>query len=74
MLRFVLTLLLFQQVLAWNAKNKLNLRNKRILKIKLSQQLMQAIPKFKICNRKTKNTKCLSKIFKLIYNCKEISK
>lgn len=40
MLRFVLTLLLFQQVLAWNAKNKLNLRN-----IVISSALMTTITK-----------------------------
>ena len=40
MLRIVLTLLLFQQVLAWNAKNKLNLRN-----IVISSALMTTITK-----------------------------
>ncbi len=40
MLRFVLTLLLVQQVLAWNAKNKLNLRN-----IVISSALMTTITK-----------------------------
>lgn len=40
MLRIVLTLLLFQQIVAWNAKNKLNLRN-----IVISSALMTAITK-----------------------------
>lgn len=40
MLRIVLTLLLFQQILAWNAKNKLNLRN-----IVISSALMTTITK-----------------------------
>ena len=40
MLRIVLTLLLFQQVLAWNAKNKLNLRN-----IVISSALMTTVTK-----------------------------